>query len=271
LNKDKIVVIDSGYDSFTYEEKLFKDAGYELYVFPGERHDRKGKEEFAKDAIGILVRWTEINDDFFQTANKVQAVVRYGVGYDNIDVDSATRHHVKVANVQGYANHAVSDHALALIYALVRALPLAEQSLKEHFTKPPIYDIPEINTLTLGIIGLGRIGGMLCNKAKALFKDVLACDPYISDDRFRSLGATKSSLEYLAGNADVISLHCNLTEETTNLINKPIIELMQNQSVLINTSRGPVVNEMDILDGLNEGKLRGTGLDVFHDEPLCNE
>jgi D-3-phosphoglycerate dehydrogenase len=267
LKKEKIVVVDSGYDSFAYEEKLFHDAGYQFEVFPGGRHDRAGKKEFARDAKGILVRWTEINDDFFDSTTKVEAIVRYGVGYDNVDVDSATRHQVKVANVQGYANHAVSDHVLALIYSLIRALPFAEQSLKEHFTKPPINDIPEIHTLTLGIVGLGRIGGTLCTKAKTLFKEILACDPYISDERFNSLGAKKSSLAYIAGNADVISLHCNLTEETTNLINKPIIELMQNQPVLINTSRGPVVNEMDLLDGLNEGKLRGAGLDVFHDEP----
>jgi D-3-phosphoglycerate dehydrogenase len=267
LKKDKIVVIDSGYDSFAYEEDLFWEAGYEFEIFPGERHDRKGKKEFAQDAVGVLVRWTEINDDFFNSATKVKAVVRYGVGYDNVNVDSATDHGVKVANVQGYANHAVSDHAIALIYSLLRVLPLAGQSLKENFTKPPINDIPEIHTLTLGIIGLGRIGGALCAKTKTLFKDVLACDPYISDERFMSLGAKKSSLEHLTENANVISLHCNLTEETTNLIDKRIIDLMHKRPLLINTSRGPVVNEIDLLDGLNKGKLRGAGLDVFHDEP----
>ncbi len=155
LNKDKVVVLDSGYNSYVYEERLFRDAGYQFEIFHGERHDRAGKKEFARDAVGILVRWTEINDDFFQSTKNVKAVVRYGVGYDNVDVDSATQHNVRVANVQGYANHAVSDHAIALMYACARALPQGKKSLKQNFTKPPIMDIPEIHTLILGIIGLG--------------------------------------------------------------------------------------------------------------------
>jgi D-3-phosphoglycerate dehydrogenase len=265
--KKKIVVLDSGYDSYAYEEELFRNTGYQFQIFPGEPHDRAGKKRYAKDAVGILVRWTEIDDDFFQAVTKVKAIVRYGVGYDNIDLKSATRHNVRVANVQGYANHAVSDHTIALIYACARALSQREKSLKNNFTKPPIKDLPEIHSLTLGIIGLGRIGGTLCKKVKPLFKQILACDPYIPDERFRSLGAMKSSFENLIENSDVISVHCNLTDETTNLIESRTIGLMKKRPILINTSRGPVINEEDLLRGLNEGKLHSVGLDVFHDEP----
>jgi D-3-phosphoglycerate dehydrogenase len=267
MKNGKIAVIDSGYDSYVYEEELFTEAGYEIEIFPGKRHEREGKKQLAKEAKGLFVRWTEINDDFLQAIPQLRAIVRYGVGYDNVDVESATRHHVRVANVQGYANHAVSDHAIMLIYACARALPQAEESLKVNFTKPPIIDIPEIHTLTLGIIGLGRIGGALCTKAKPLFNEIRAYDPYISDKRFKNLGAKKSSLEELAINSDVISLHCNLTEETTNLINNQIIGFMKKQPILINTSRGPVVNEDDLLYALKEGLLHSAGLDVFREEP----
>jgi D-3-phosphoglycerate dehydrogenase len=272
--KDKIVILDSGYDSYAYEEELFRNAGYQLEIFPGKRHDREGKKQFAKEAKGLFVRWTEINDDFLHAIPQLKAIVRYGVGYDNVDIAAASRQNIKVSNVQGYANHAVSDHAIALIYACVRALPQGEKFEKKNFTKPPIKDIPEIHTLTLGIIGLGRIGGTLCIKAKPLFNEILACDPYIPDERFKSLGATKSSLENLIEQSDVISLHCNLTEETNNLINERIFGLMGRHPILINTSRGPVVNEEDLLKGLNEGRLHSAGLDVFHEEPpteSCDE
>jgi D-3-phosphoglycerate dehydrogenase len=265
--EEKIVVVDSGYESYAYEEELFGNSGYQFEIFPGESHDREGKKKFAKDAVGILVRWTEIDDDFIQAVPKVKAVVRYGVGYDNINIDSASRHNVKVSNVQGYANHAVSDHAIALIYACIRALPQSERSLKEHYTQPPIKNISEIHTLTLGIIGLGRIGGTLCTKAKTLFKEIIAYDPYIQDDKFISLGARKTTLEKLIENSDVISLHCNLTEETRNLINSSNIACMIKQPILINTSRGAVVNDLDLLQGLKADKLHSAGLDVFHEEP----
>ena len=267
MNTEKVVVIDSGYDSFSYEEDLFKQGGYRFEVFSGGPHDRAGKKEFARDADGILVRWTEINDDFFQSATKVKAVVRYGVGYDNIDVNAATRHNVRVANVQGYANHAVSDHALALIYACVRAIPQDLQLLRNNYTKPPIDEIPEIHDLTLGIIGLGRIGGTLSKKATSLFNTVIACDPYIPNAKFIADRAEKVTHEELLQRADVISLHCNLTKETENLINARTIGLMEKKPIVINTSRGPVINEFELLQGLKNNQIRSAGLDVFQDEP----
>ena len=264
---DRVVVLDAGYDSFAYEEELFTDAGYRFEIFPGGRDDRTGKMRFAKDAVGILVRWTEIDHDFLQVTPGVQAIARYGVGYDTIDIEAATRFNIKVANVQGYANHAVSDHALALMYACARALPLGRQSLREHYAHPPIPQIFEFHDKVLGIIGLGQIGGTLCGKVRSLFHEVLAADPYIPDARFEALGAIKTSLDNLLARSDVISIHCNLTEETTGLINAETIEQMSRTPILINTSRGPVVDEDDLLAGLQSGKLHSVGLDVFCDEP----
>jgi D-3-phosphoglycerate dehydrogenase len=267
MSKNRIVVIDSGYDSFEYEAKLFTDAGYSFEIFPGTRHDREGKKKFAGEAEGLFVRWTDINDDFFEATPNLKAIVRYGVGYDNIDVEAATRFGVKISIVQDYANNAVSDHTMAMMYACVRALPRGELSLKTSYTEPPIQKIFELHDKTLGIIGLGRIGGTFCRKAHPLFKNVLASDPYINDERFLSLGATKCTLNVLLKNCHVISIHCNLTEETTELINRETLGLMAQKPILINTSRGTVINEDDLYDALEEGKLHSVGLDVFHDEP----
>jgi len=267
MGKNRVVVIDSGYESFAYEEKLLRDAGYNFEVFPGDRHDRMGKIQFSRGALGIFVRWTEIDDDFLKELPGLKAIVRYGVGYDNINLDSVNKHNVKVSIVQGYANNAVSDHTIAMMYACARALPRGQLTLKTNYTAPPIEDIFEFHNKTIGIIGMGRIGGTLCKKVRPLFKDILVSDPYIPDDRFVSLGVKKVSLEALLENCDVISIHCNLTEETRELINKRTLGLMPRKPILINTSRGPVINEDDLYQAICDDRLHSVGLDVFHDEP----
>jgi D-3-phosphoglycerate dehydrogenase len=267
MDDKKIVVLDSGYDSFAYEEMLFSGAGYKFEIFPGARHDRSGKMRFAADAEGILIRWTEIDDEFLKATPRLKAIVRYGVGYDNIQLESANRFHVKVSNVQGYANDAVSDHAMAMIYACGRALVRGKASLLSNFGAAPIPEILEFHDKTIGIIGLGRIGGTLCKKIRPLFRIVLASDPYITDERFEMLGARKATLDDLLAESDVISIHCNLTEETKGLISRASIARMKKVPILVNTSRGPVVDEDDLYRALEENRLHSVGLDVFHNEP----
>jgi D-3-phosphoglycerate dehydrogenase len=264
---DRVIVIDTGYDSYAFEEQLFAEEGYRFDLFPGDVHDRAGKIKFSKEAAGLLIRWTDIDDEFLDALPQLRAIARYGVGFDNIDVEAASRHNVKVSNVQGYANDAVSDHALALMYAFARAIPQGQESIRTQFGAPPTSRIIEFHDKTLGIIGLGRIGGTLCTKARSLFKEVIAADPYIPDERFEELGAVKTNLEKLLVHSDVISIHCNLTEETTGLINAQIIQKMRKTPILINTARGPVINEDDLLEGLQAGKIHSAGLDVFCDEP----
>jgi D-3-phosphoglycerate dehydrogenase len=263
----KIAILDTGYDSYEYEKRLFTGAGYELEIFSGGRHDREGKLAMAKKAIGVLLRWTKVDDEFLNNLHELKAIVRYGVGYDNIDLEAATRHNIKVANVQGYANHSVSDHAIAMIFACARALPRGESQVEQQFGKPPVKEIPEFHNKTIGIIGLGRIGSALCRKVQPLFKKILASDPYIPDERFEELGATKSSLDYLLKESNVISVHCNLKEETRGLIDEKKLQLMKKNSILINTARGPVVNEEHLYNIIESGKLHSAGIDVYASEP----
>jgi len=268
---NRVVVLDTGYDSYEYEQRVLLQAGYTVEIFPGARHDREGKIEFARDAVGVFMRWTDVDDGFLDAMPNLRAIVRYGVGYDNIDLEAATRHNVKVANVQGYANHSVSDHAIAMMYACARALPQGQEALKSKFGAPPIQEIFEFHDKTLGIIGLGRIGGTLCRKTLSLFGEILAADPYIPDEHFAELGAVKTDLDELLQRSDVISIHCNLTEETTNLINREKIAFMHKRPILVNTARGPVVNEDDLYDALQENKLHSAALDVFWDEPPAGQ
>jgi len=266
MTRPKIKVLDTGYDSFAYEQNLFESHGYEFEIFPGEKGDVEGKLVFAANADGLLIRWTEIDDQFLSRMKNLKAIVRYGVGYDNIDLDAVNRTSVKVANVQGYGNHAVSDHALMLMYACNRKLPKGLQEVKTNFSSAPDKNIREFHECTLGIIGLGRIGGTLCQKTVNLFSRVVACDPYIPDARFESLGAMKVSLEELMQISDVISIHCNLTNETTGLLNEAIFLLAEKQPIVINTARGPVIDQDAFLKALKTQQISSAGIDVFNTE-----
>jgi D-3-phosphoglycerate dehydrogenase len=262
-----VAIIDTGYRSYDYEKELFAGLGYKVQIFQGERADFTGKRALARKAAGILVRDTPIGEEVFAGAPDLKVIVRYGTGYDNIDLEAATAHGIKVANVQGYGNHSVSDHALALMFACIRGLPEGEKNVLTAFGKPPFPEVFELHDKTLGIIGLGRIGGTLSDKARHLFSRVLATDPYIPHEKFRSHGAEKSGLDNLLEKSHVISLHCNLTDETRYLINREAFSRMGQQPVLINTSRGPVVEARALLEAIDEGRIHSAGIDVYENEP----
>lgn len=262
-----IAVIDAGYSSYAFEKDLFEKHGYRFDVFSGEPHDGEGRLRFAADAVGLLVRWTPVNEAFLSRLPLLKAIVRYGVGYDNIDLAAAGQHHIRVANVQSYANHAVSDHALALMFSCARRLPMGQRQVQQRFGKPPAADVFELSDRTLGIIGLGRIGGTLCTKAHSLFKTVLAVDPYIPPSRFTQLNAVPCDLSTLLAESDVLSLHCNLTDETRGILDTHAFQQMKKRPVLINTARGPMVEVGALLEALAQDTLHSAGIDVYPEEP----
>ncbi len=263
----RVVIIDTGYDAYEQEAEILRASGYWLDVFPGGKLDAAGKAEFARGAAGMFVRWTRVNDFFLDRASALRAIVRYGVGYDNIDLAAASARGVPVCNVQGYANHSVSDHALAMILACVRGLRQGMEHVRPRYNLPADLHMPELHELTLGIVGLGRIGGMLCMKARGLFQRVVACDPYIPPERFSELGAEACPFDKLLAVSDVVSLHCNLTEETRHMMNARAFDSMRPYAIVINTARGPVVDEEALTAALEDGTVFAAGIDVFEDEP----
>lgn len=262
-----IVILDSGYKSYAFEKELFEGKDFQLKIHPSYKGEKQEKMEFAKDAHGILVRHTQIDTEFLSKMKNLKAVVRYGVGYDNIDVAACTKFGVKVANVQGYANHSVSDHTLAFLFSCTRGMWNTKQQLLSNFAAPPLPEIFELHDKTLGIIGLGRIGSELSKKAQPLFKEIIAADPYKTAAYFSEKKVKKVSLETLLKEADIISIHSNLTDETHHIINTETINLMQKKPIIINTSRGETIDENALFEGLQNGKIHSAGLDVFENEP----
>jgi D-3-phosphoglycerate dehydrogenase len=262
----RIAVLDTGYESYSYEEDQFTRNGYRFDMWSGDKGDTEGKTRFAEGAVGLLVRFTVVDDAFLARLPGLKAVARYGVGYDNIDVPAATRAGVRVSNVQGYANHAVSDHAIALMYACARGLPQGQRAVGKTHGNAPFRNMPEFHDKTIGIVGLGRIGGTLCSKVRHLFGRVVACDPYIDSTRFVDLGAKQVDLHALLELSDVISVHCNLTEETAGMFDDNAFAAMAKCPVLVNTARGPVVDENALLRALEDGGIHSAGIDVYRSE-----
>jgi D-3-phosphoglycerate dehydrogenase / 2-oxoglutarate reductase len=149
--------------------------------------------------------------------------------------------------VLGYANHLVSDHAMALMFSYIRALWDSKSQLTHKFGSPPIPDIFELHDKILGIIGLGRTGSEFCRKASPLFKQVLTADPYQPETRFNQLSARKVTLLELLENSNVICILCNLTSETNHLLDSKAFSVMRRKPVVINTSRGEVIDEKALL------------------------
>lgn len=260
----KIVILDTGYESYAFERELFPSHGFELSIYNGPARDREQKYKFASEAVGILVRELWIDERALKLMPRVKAIVRYGVGYDNIDLEACRKRNIRVANVQGYANHSVSDHALALMFSCTRD---AEGSKKAAFSRPSRLDMFELHDKTIGIIGIGRIGRQFALKASALFKRVLAFDPYKTKEYMENAGAEKVELSTLLNQSHVISLHCNLTDKTRYMLDEGAFDQMRKKPVIINTSRGAVICEKDLLQALNSGLVHSAGLDVFEKEP----
>jgi D-3-phosphoglycerate dehydrogenase len=195
---------------------------------------------------------------------KLKAIVRYGTGYENIDLQQAHDRGIRIANVQGYANHAVSDHALGLMFACIRGIGAAWPG---GFGKPIRPEVFELHDKTLGIIGIGRIGSHFSRKASPMFRQTLACDPYQTAEAMSASGARKSELGEVLEKSHVISIHCTLTLETHHLMDRVAFGRTDQHPVIVNTARGGIINGKALREALDAGRIHSAGMDVFENEP----
>lgn len=225
-----------------------------------------------KDADAIIpVIPDQINKSVFEVAKNLKIVATYSVGYDNIDLDEATKKNIYVANTPGDLTEAVAEHALSMMLGLGRKLAEADKFCRDgkyKYWDPMTFIGPKFMGKTLGIIGFGRIGQFFARMAKhGLNMKILYYDIAPHPEAENLLDAEKVSLDYLLQNSDVISLHVNLSEETKHMIDSAQFELMKPDAILINTARGPVIDENALALALKENYISGAALDVFEEEP----
>ncbi|CAM3343294.1 phosphoglycerate dehydrogenase [Hydrogenibacillus schlegelii] len=222
---------------------------------------------FAR-ADALLVRsQTKVTRELIADMPKLKVIGRAGVGVDNIDLDAATERGVIVLNAP-YGNMiAAAEHTLAMMLALARHIPRAHQSLVAGRWDRKAFLGFELAGKTLGIVGLGRIGQEVAKRAKAFEMRVIAYDPYLTEERARALAVEKVSFETLLAEADIITLHTPLTDETRNLIDAAAIARMKDGVRIVNCARGGLIDERALYDALVSGKVAGAALDVFAEEP----
>ena len=219
------------------------------------------------DAL-IVRSVTKVNEELVSRGNRLQVVGRAGNGVDNIDVEACTRHGITVANTPDSNTISAAEQTISLLLSSIRNTAWANNVLKGGSWDRKPFRGTELFEKTAGIVGLGRIGSMVAIRLKSFNMRVLAYDPYISDERFQRFGVEKmDSLEELAGQADIITVHTPRNEETMHIIDEKIIAAMQDGVHLVNCARGGIIEEAAMLEGLKSGKISTIGLDVYEKEP----
>ena len=257
-------------------EKLAR-SGYDVEISEFDRPlEEKELVEKAKGADALLTLLTDrIDSDLMDVAGpQLKIVSNYAVGFDNIDMKAATDRGIVVTNTPSdEVNEAVAEHTWALILSLARRIVEADEAVRRGAYKgwePGIFLGINLINKTLGIVGLGRIGSMVARRAKGYNMTILYNKKTRDEEKEKELGIQFASLEDLLAKSDFVTMHVPLTEETRHMINKETLAKMKKRSYLINTARGPVVDEHDLVEALRSGHLAGAALDVYDNEPNIN-
>ena len=272
----KVLVTDYVWPSVEPERAVLAKAGAELVVAPDDSEDTLAS--LAKDVDGILFCFAQVTDRVLRAAKQCVVASRYGVGYDNIALDTATELGIAVTYVPDYCVDEVSDHVMALLLAWNRRIALFDRSVKTTGwgSVPLTMRMMRLRGKKLGIIGFGRIGRAVSSKALAFGFQVLAHDPFVPDDVAAQHGASLVDMPTLLRESDFVTVHSPLTPETRDLIGKVELDAMKPEAFLINAARGPLIDEDALYSALTEGQIAGAGLDVLVDasppldHPLLN-
>jgi D-3-phosphoglycerate dehydrogenase len=220
------------------------------------------------DVDAILSRTGTLSREVIEAAPRLKIISRHGVGCDNIDVPACTEHGVIITTAGDANSEAVSEHAMAALLAVARMLPFADRSIRAGIWDRASVRSVELQGKTLGLVGLGRTGSRMAHHAQGFDMQVLACDPYATPEMARAAHAELVDLTTLLRRADFVSVHAPLTAETRHIIGAAELALMKPEAILVNTSRGGLVDEAALYAALSEGRIAGAALDVFEEEPL---
>jgi len=249
-----------------------RERGVDLLLLPDGVAEAELMREVA-DADLLLMCYTPVTARVIEAARRLRGIVKYGVGIDAIDIDAAKARRIPVVNVPQYAERTVAEGAFALLLALAKKLvPMHAAMRRDGWLWPASPWLgTDIADRTLGLVGVGRIGRSMARIAGAGFgARVLGYDPHVSAEQMRAAGVHKCDrLHEMLAECDFVSIHCVLNEATRGLIGEPQFAAMKPGAVLINVSRGALVDEGALLRALQGGRLGGAGLDVFSQEPLA--
>lgn len=266
MSKYLVCVSDTRHASYEIEKDILSRAGAELRLCNCATQEDMIRECVEADAI--LLDMAPLKAEAVQGLKRCRAVNRYGVGYDNVDVEACTARGIQVTNVPDYCAEDVSDHALALLMTCLR-----QTALRDRLVRQGEWNIQRtafrLQGKVLGVLGFGRIARALVRKTSGFgFSKVLVYDPYVSAEVCQAQGAIKAELEEVVSQCDFLSLHMPVTPATTKMINRETLALMKPTAILVNTGRGPLVDDEALVEALKNHKLLYAGLDTHWSEPL---
>ncbi|MYF98712.1 C-terminal binding protein [Candidatus Poribacteria bacterium] len=265
-NNYTILITDYAWSSIEPERQILSETRADVIV--ADSGDEDELISLAPNVDGILTCWKPVRECVISTASKCQIIARYGIGLDNIDVPSATENGIIVTNVPAYCVDEVTDHAMALLLACARKIPLFNSAVKSNIWDPNIgCRMYRLRNKILGIVGFGHIGKAIIPKAIALGMKVKVYSPRTTQELIGQHGAEKVSFDELLTTSDFITIHAPLTSETQHMFGDEEFRAMKSTAFLINTSRGGIVDTLALTAALQNGEIAGAGLDVLETEP----
>ena len=247
--------------------ELFQKAGFEVDV-----NTKLAKEELLKiiknyDVL-VIRSGTKVTAEVIAAADRLKVIGRAGSGLDNVDTHAATRRGIVVMNTPGGNTVTTAEHTMAMLCAMTRRIPQANASTRAGKWEKEKFMGVELYNKTLGVLGMGQIGGYLTKLAQGVGMNVIGYDPYLAEERARKMGVEVVDLPELFRRADVISVHTPLTPETRSLINRQAIEQMKTGVMIVNCARGGIINEADLYEALKSKRVVAAAFDVFEEEPV---
>lgn len=266
----KVIAIDRAFPSYAPLEEQLKTLDAEL-VFAEDKSE-EALSALCKDADAVMTTYTKVPAAVIQAMDHCAMIIRTGIGVDNIDVDAAKAKGIQVSFVPDYCREEVADQTVALALCAARKITLCAKYTKEDWDmKKRMGYVPRLSQCTAGILSFGAIGKMIAERLKAFGMQVWAYDPYLKEEAFTALGVKCcKTQEEIFREADFIILTGPLTPERFHIINADTIAMMKKTAFVVNTARGPLVDEAALAEALRSGRLAGAGLDVFEHEPITD-
>lgn len=266
----KVALTDTVFPSLDPARKILGTLGATLQVAKAPTKD--GILEAARGADAVMVTYAKLDAGIIAGLDRCKAIGRFGIGVDNIDLAAATKAGIQVVFCPDYCLDEVSDHALALLLALARKISFGNALVQSgRWEVKAMAPMRRLRGRTLGLAGFGKIPQRLAPKAQAFGLGVIAYDPYAPQEVFDRLGVGRVDFGELLERSDFVSVHAPLTAETRHLFNATAFSRMKPEALIVNTARGPLIDEAALLAALDAGKISGAALDVTESEPLASD
>ena len=267
-SKPTIVVTDYKFPDLALEQAAAEHAGCALI---GHHCESEAELKAAvNDADAVITQFARLSAPVVAAMTRARAIVRYGIGVDNVDLDAARQHGIPVANIPDYCIDEVADHTLSFILAMTRQVVTHTADLRAGHWRlaVPVSGMKVLRDQTVGLVGFGRIGREVAARLLAFKCRVLVYDPMVLEAEIQRLGAISVPLTQLLAESDIVSLHCPSTPATRHIIGPAALAAMKPSALLVNVARGDLVDTHALLDALQSGHLGAAALDVFDPEPL---